>query len=641
MREQTSRKRVHFWVAVSVALLSQVCVLLTAVRSTPTTRYTSPAGSGSTCSAVSPCALQTALSAMQPGDTTLLVPYNAADAAATTYRGFFTISADCTAGARCTVKTDPAAEWPALARIDGFQGTTLAAGLTNSTADRTVVLTDGTYFAQGAIINVGTEAIILGAKSGTAPATYTLSTRAAAGTDVAGTPQTHSSGADVARRGQTLTLSGDYIDFRDIEITSSNTKRYWNYADNTSSADSNMPGTMVIQGTGNRVINCVVHDMGDGVNASANAGDLTVYGVLAYNMGWRGIHANDRPPCGEHGTAIYMQGEGAQRNIIANIVLDAFSVGMKGYGTSSGATGFLFDKNVIAGSSYAPCLDAGAPFDGKQNLEVATESVIITSTTVTNNHLYHRDQTIGLNLWLGNVVGNLTATVTGNTIGGGTKCLAADYWTTLLWSNNRCWVTAASGGSAQRFISTRDNGSGIATSLWTGASNEYRATSATARRFQHEGTEYTFDEWKAALGIDATSTFSTTQQSGIQVTVIPNEYQTGRSTVVVWQLDPAAPTTSATVDFAGVIPAGANYKVVKVEDWPNVLHSGTYTACTASTGNVCTGSGGLTLTLNNTARAQPSGDWATVLPSFAPRFNVFIVDAPAPSSVRYTKRRAS
>src|SRR5688500_9757689 len=123
----------------------------------------------------------------------------------------------------------------------------------------------------------------------------------------------------------TLLINGAYTWFWGLEITNSDPERI------ITQSGSNPPerrgAGIVIFAPGIKLINLIVYDNGEGIDAWTPAENLEVYGNIVFNNGW---WAPDR----EHGHGIYTQNNTGTKKFIDNIVLNNFSYAWQVYGSN-------------------------------------------------------------------------------------------------------------------------------------------------------------------------------------------------------------------------------------------------------------------------------------------------------------------
>ncbi len=206
-----------------------------------------------------------------------------------------------------------------------------------------------------------------------------------------------------------LALYGNYTDYIGLEILNSNTTiRY------TTEPDHNLGNAIIgrgqinINGTDNRVINCIVHDLNLGIGFWKEATGGELYGNIIYNNGW------DTPTTNQWDNAIYTQNFNTATKLYTdNIVFNGFAFGIAAYGGASGPMQKMtFRGNILFQNGVAPgvgshtikpdflvggTLSAGdIIIDRNYSYQTGTGSFQIgyefggsnANVTVTNNYLY-------------------------------------------------------------------------------------------------------------------------------------------------------------------------------------------------------------------------------------------------------------
>lgn len=136
----------------------------------------------------------------------------------------------------------------------------------------------------------------------------------------------------------TLQLNGQDAWFRDLEIRNSHPKRV--FETSGSNPYNARPTGVNVEGMRLKVINCIIHDHGNGMGSWAGADDSEIYGNLIFNNGW------DAPDRG-HGHNIYGQNRYGTKRIAHNIYFNAFSHGIHIYGSGTAyLDNFVLDGNI-------------------------------------------------------------------------------------------------------------------------------------------------------------------------------------------------------------------------------------------------------------------------------------------------------
>ncbi len=490
--------------------------------------YVSPTGSPSGSGSVSsPWDLQTALAqpaAVHPGDTLWL--------RGGTYVGTFTNRLTGTSVAPITVRPYPGER----ATLDGNAVTTLAVAMNTSTTSCTlaapVFTPDPTDVGVG-VVHIDSEQIHLFLKTGAS--SYTVD-RGWNGT----TPASHSAGAVVTTNTVTLAIYGAYTWFMGLEIMNSSGVR-------TNSVTGSLPPDRLgfavdTYGPGTRIINCVVHDAGQGIGLWTPATNSEVYGNLIYYNGW------DAPDRG-HGHGVYTQNQAPSTKRIAdNILFEQFALGVQAY-----TEGGNIDDITLEGN--AAFNNGGVSTGGFSNNLLYGGLQLANFPSMINNVAFY-PQTAGRNN-LGYSSGCVNATTTGN------------YF------------------AAQTALKLVSCGTGLA---------------MTGNTFYGALSGFTSSQYPS-------NTYLSSRPSTAAVFVRPNQYETGRETISVFNW---GNQSTVTVDVTGVVPVNAGYEVRNAQNFfGSPVLSGTSPPTT------------LALPMNGLTPASVIG--YPTPPAAGPDFNVFVL----------------
>ena len=395
--------------------------------------------------------------------------------------------------------------------------------------------------------------------------------------------------------------NGSYTWFWGLEFASYNTNRTsgtsgppeWAAMYNHDGADTWADGT--------KFINCIFHDTAGGISVwDTNNSELN--GNIIYNVGGYGT---DRG----HGHDLYLQNNAPSvLTVIDNIGFNNFDEGVQAYGSSSAfVQNMAFTGNVIfnSGLLYGNLVDnftvgGGGGTGGTNNI------------TLTNNYTY---DTPSRNLGQ-NEIGYLwdsaegSATVTGNYFIGGAQAVDLERWTNLTFQNNTMYVAPGSQES-WLLVAPGQNPAGYNDSNNTYYGNEQFWEYPDCSGWPCGYRVITSALWQG-LGIDRSSTFSSNAPTGVWTFVRPNQYETGRANIVVYNWNPGS---SVTVDLSGAgINVGDSYQIRDAENWyGGAVVSGTYTGSP------------VTIPMSGLTVAQPVGSVPYPPSHTAPQFGVFVV----------------
>jgi len=375
---------------------------------------------------------------------------------------------------------------------------------------------------------------------------------------------------------ETFIINGDWSVFWGLEIMNSLLTR-----------DARRPqGIYVNGGSHVKLINFIVHDVGEGLYTESSADDVEIYGSIFYNQGWQTSIRSD-------GHGVYVKNSGPGSKVVRdNVFFNSYGLGIHGY-TDAG-DGFL--RNLVIEGNVM--FNAGTLSTyPSANLLLGGEAPV-ENGTVKDNFLYFSPGKGSTNARMGYLsVANPSLTATGNYIVGGSTPLDLGFWTTATVSGNTVF------GSGRVLSFRDDNGAGYA---WAGQ-RYYRDPTANAWLFN--GSWTTMDNWQRQTGLggaDATSQLPTQPA----VFVRPNAYEAGRATIVVYNW---SRQSSITVDLSTVLPPGVRYQVRSVQDlFGAVLTSGTF-------------GGSITIPMGAVSPTPPIGGSHVAPTVTGPDFDVFVV----------------
>jgi hypothetical protein len=363
-----------------------------------------------------------------------------------------------------------------------------------------------------------------------------------------------------------------------------------------------MSAIFASSGEGNKLINLVVHDLGNGISNYMGAVGSEIYGCIVYNNGWIG-------PDRGHGHAFYLQNEIGRKLIEDNVLFNSFSSGLKIGGTA----GYLLGFDVIGNSSFLAGAPALGSFEYQLNLDLEG-GAIAGNNTFDRNSFYLIGQGSALRLGIGgDPMEPHPIKFTNNIVHGG---IFFDTWPSMTITGNKFGTPTVYDAAGDRFIfGNIPLGASHTSYVVDNNSYSYPAASLRGPFYLKENgvatTYATIEAWRVATGWDRNSTLTGSPFTGPDVIVRPNRYEPGRATVTVWNWDGSA--SSASADMSGVLKAGDTYTVHHVYDFygPPVA-SGTYSG------------GSISLPLRDYTPPTPIG-MTSPPPSAGIAFNVFII----------------
>lgn len=541
--------------------------------------YVAPNGSQSGNGTInSPWDLQTALNqppTVLPGSTIYL--------RGGTYVGKYASRLISLPNAPIVVRSYPG-EW---AKLDGYLQTSLGGALP-ATQGSTVVLATNIRLNDPTSVWIDTELVYLSRRQADG-VTWTNCDRGLGGTPIAA----HSVGAVVHDDNSALTITGSHTLYRDFEIMNSNPARSFNFSWGQLAPYVRGQGITVFGPvTGVKLVNLVIHDNREGIFLGTEA-DVEIYGCIIYNNGYVDWQRG-------HGLDIYALNSGARQKKIRNVIAFNGFGGMKAYSESGHAQNILFEQVISFNSGVLGGFPGNQGRGGQPLSPNHRFTNIYAGTGNSNNpindiklrecYLYHPLNSLpeGGNLGLGyqgrNAVGLeisnsrimggnnavsltrfLSATITGN------KFYAqqsgpwdGNYFRSIVSADFETGYTAAI--SNNTYYDQLPKHEGISYPFRLGVNGSYKAgcTGGTVLRFT-DTCAAPQGGWKELAEFNQSgSHYFYEAPTGTEVFVLPNEYETGRAHVAIynWSL-----SSSVSVNLSNVLSVGDHYAIYAAENY--------------------------------------------------------------------------
>lgn len=365
-----------------------------------------------------------------------------------------------------------------------------------------------------------------------------------------------------------IDVDGQYAYYWGFEVIDSDVQRTTTTA---GSRPADLPRNLVtvyVSGPFNKLINLVIHDLGDGIYSGSDAEGLEVYGTLIYNNGWIG-------PDRGHGHGIYLQNQFSTKHIVDNVVFNNFSTGLKIGGS---AAAYLLNFEVTGNSIFTAGGPAISTYPWQFNAQSQGGGSNRGNLTFSNNSFYHIDPNYG-SVALGDLLDSAALyplDFQNNTVQGMSDF--AEWQKATVRGNKFTSGPTPIQNSGARLMVARIPG-GVATSAYDWDANSYAYSPSSIGAFYKTdsgvATGYTtLDAWHAGTGWDGASSFITGAFPGIDVLLRANRYEPGRATVTVWNWTNAA---TANIDPSSVLKSGDKYTVRHVYDYyGQPIEAGTY-----------------------------------------------------------------
>lgn len=364
--------------------------------------------------------------------------------------------------------------------------------------------------------------------------------------------QPHALGSKVVVGGSTFWVEGSNSVYRNFEIRNSSPDRDAGIIPDAARGN----GIHVVNSTGNKFINLVVHDNESGVFTSNSTSNTEVYNVVSYNNGlYRGLEGM--------GHGMYLENSSGYSKIYENIMLNNFNFGTQAFGQTASYVGGDLQGNVYAG--------AGSPLGkfevnrGNINLLVGTNQQRIPDININSNYFFHLENSQGSGLKFGYGSGADNGKVTNNIFVGGQSLLQVD--------------DTVGNVSVQGNILFNKSAFIFYTIVPIGRSYNwnnnlyYNSANRSVFGLQDIGL-FKSTEWQTRTGFDSNSTFSSTSMPDTTI-IRPNVYEQGRANVVVYN-NSGAGTVSIDLSKSGLVN-GQSYKIKNAYNYSGtIVASGVY-----------------------------------------------------------------
>jgi hypothetical protein len=348
-----------------------------------------------------------------------------------------------------------------------------------------------------------------------------------------------------------------YVTLRDLEITDS-------YSANRQDA---RPDGVYIKAPGVKLINNIIHDVGNGIFHNTSANDSELYGNVIYNVGW-----DDRTNGlmqGGTGHGLYAANSSGFLRVYHNIIATSLGYGFHFYSAGGGELKNLdVQDNVSLNNGYwTRYHDSSYATEGRGTDNYLIGHRPISGAVFTRNFGYHREQRGTQNFELGySGVENVSGTVTNNVFVNGINTI--DHFPSLTFTGNYI----SSFFEVLQFIAANRP---ISTTINNNTYYYYRTECPPQFGLTANDTPTTVAQWKA-LGFDANSTIHAcgVRDATAAVTINPNTYDANRYTVIV--NNPASRAT-VTLNLSSALANGDTFELHNAQDYYGPLvASGTY-----------------------------------------------------------------
>lgn len=375
--------------------------------------------------------------------------------------------------------------------------------------------------------------------------------------------------------GTGLAIESSYVWYVGFEIMN-------DYADRNVVRDAGVGFNSSTPGTGNKLINVILHDTGNAIFVSNQSTNAEVTGCVIYNNGYQ---LSDRG----HGHGIYGQSKLDTKLLRDNIIFNQFDLGIQLYTASLNINNFVIDRNTIFGNTIGT------------NTAFSSENILVggspvSNITLTRNIVYMNPLSNSINMELvWGVETNGSAIIQSNYFAG--SVIKILRWTNMVFSYN----------TVAEFDRPVNYQSIPGTNTYDWDHNHY---------YEPDGVPIYYVNGSFASGFDAHGTVTSANPTVSESFVSANPYdpKRGNVTVLNWDL-----SDNISVDPSPILAVGDQYEFRNAADYlAPACKSGIY-------------SGGLiSLPMTNLTVAIPVGH--APAGATGPQFNVFVLLANHPSS---------
>lgn len=393
-----------------------------------------------------------------------------------------------------------------------------------------------------------------------------------------------------------LLINGAYTWYMGFEVTNSDPER--EITESGSNPPERRGPGLSLFGPGIKIINLVIYDTGEGIDAWTPVVDGEFYGNIIFNNGWVA-------PDSHHGHGMYTQNNTGTKKFIDNIILDNFGYGWQVYGSANASlNNFYIEGNLIFNDrwligGFAPLhnIELNDNFTYKDTIQLGyANNVLNTGLTARRNYFA---SLMKIYYWSDCLVKSNTL-FAGNTFNypvlldfqGLPDLTNFDFD-----SNTYHWSTPPPASQNEVAIGWEN------TTLPDGDPNEYG--------------QYLLSEWKQ-LGQDehATVEYFPLQPpdhyllTPNRIFIRKNVYDPKRANVVIYNWEQLS---GVPIDVSGILNNGDSYELHNVLDYFGDVITGTYT------------SGDLIVPMTNHSIARPLGYSSLLGENTLPEFGSFVL----------------
>lgn len=331
-------------------------------------------------------------------------------------------------------------------------------------------------------------------------------------------------------------------------------------------------------GHDNKLINCVLHDLGNAVFVSYQSTNPEVAGCIIYNTGYQ---LTDRG----HGHSLYVQNRSYdhQSHYQHNICFNSFGKGIN-CRSSFNTINTRFTANVMFSAGSLSSYGSDANFH--------TEGNFVDRIFFDGNLSYYPTPTGGGEFY--NLATNGTIVLSNNVFANSFSYFL--LWTNVVFNNNTQYVR----------LDVRPTGN----TNYTAADYNHYYYVQSSSPVAYNQVNLSMEDWQGDYGNDTHGTWTANSASGTWTYVRVNPYETNRANITVYNWDDS---DNVLVDVSAVLRTGQRYEVRNAQDYfKGAVVSGIYNG------------GSVSLPMTNLTVAVPVG-FASAPAATGPEFNTFIL----------------
>jgi len=466
-----------------------------------------------------------------------------------TYTGKFISRLRGTPSNPITVRSFPG-EW---AKIDGYATTTLANGINSST--RAITVEDSSRLAEGMSFTFhdGVEGLEEICQVSEVLGKTVIINRGWGGTAAV----SHASGATIVLGGNNFEIEGADTIYRDLEITNSDPVRV--QAVPNAQNGPHLRGSCDLRGPRVKLINCVIHDLQGGVGGVSSSFGAEVYGCIIYNNGYvqNNIYS---------GHGMYLQNSDADNPKLLrdNIIFNNFGLGIQGLSQTGNTVGMHVIGSVLFGN--------GSPGASPLwNILLGANDGIADDLRIDSCFIYRGPTVESNSITLDFVSQTGRGEITNTVLAGGRDGIEIKGGSSISLTGNTVFINYQ--GGQQSLINLKNISSSASLAI---GSNRYFNSSGNPLVFAKNEDFKTFANWQSVLRLDRNgSTNSNAAPSNNWIFVRPNQYESGRAHIIVYNW---TQKKQVSVNVSEVLRPGDQFEVRNVQDYfASPVIEGTYT----------------------------------------------------------------